>query len=177
MTRHTRRLAIAAGAILIAAGAFVGLAGCSSNPKPAAHTSATPAAPAVSLTPLIQTATVTQYASALNGPINDLQDTWKKYNDQGCPIDDSSVACQLMPDAFGTEAQIIVTTIEGSEKQGAGDYIGAPPAEIAQLVADTSDAAQKVANDLDDPQHPAQGWGFDLLTLNSQLDKWGPYLH
>ena len=176
MTRNPRRLVLGADAIIVAlfaAGTLVGLAGCSTAAaaKPDSHV-ATPTSSAT-----VQTATVTQYTSALTAPIANLRKAYSEFKNQGCPADDISLACQIMPLRLSTEAQTIVTTIDGLEMKTSQNYVGSPPAEIAKLTEDTHSAAQTLADDLDDPQHPVNGWLSHLIGLNDQLDAWDRNLH
>jgi hypothetical protein len=175
MTRNARLLVLGADAIIVAlfaAGALVGLAACSTAgaTKPDSHV-ATPTSSAAA-----KTASVTQYASALKAPIANLQRAYSESNDHGCPSDESSPDCQIMPLELCSDAQTIVATIDGLEMNTSQNYVGSPPAEIAVLTQETHSAAQTVADDLDDPQHPTDGWLSDLMRLNDQLDAWGPYL-
>lgn len=170
MTRNAHLLVLCADTIIVAmfaAGALVDLAACSTagTTKPDSDV----AAPTSS-------ASVTQYASALKAPIANLQKAYSQSNDHGCPSDDSSPDCQIMPLELSIEAQTIVATIDGLELKTSLNYVGSPPAEIAVLTQDTHSAAQAVADDLDDPQHPADAWLSDLMRLHDQLDAWAPYL-
>jgi hypothetical protein len=175
MTRNARLLVLGADTIIVAlftAGALVDLAACSTAGATNPHSNvATPTSSAT-----VQTATVRQYASALKAPIANLQRAYSESNDHDCSSDDSSPDCQIMPLELGSEAQAIVTTIDGLEMKTSQNYVGRPPAEIAVLTQDTRSAAQTVADDLDDPQHPADGWLNDVMSLNDRLDAWGPYL-
>jgi len=151
MTRNARLLVLGADAIIIALfapGALVCLAACST--AAATKRDSHVASPTSS-------ASVAEYASALKAPIANLQKAYREFNDQGCPSDDSSPDCQIMPLRLGSDAQTIVSTIDGLEVKTSQNYVGSPPAEIAKLTEDTYSAAQTVADDLDDPQQPG-GW-------------------
>lgn len=124
-----------------------------------------------------RTASVTQYASALNGSIKGLRDTWQRWQDAGCDLDAKPLACALTPMTLNLGAKTLVLDIQIANNPNASGYIGLPPDEILQLVLDTRTAAQQVDDDIDDDTNkPAKGWGGDVLDLMSVFDRWDPYL-
>lgn len=153
---------------LLTAVAVLALAGCGSTAKPAAGPPATPS-------PTVSTATITTYASRLNGPLKDYRDAWKKYEDT-CLIDDSDPICGVLLLTVNLSAKNVALSIHGAEDASSHVYAGKPPAEIAQLVADTLTAAGTVDTETGDADHLPNGWAADANRLDGLVDAWGPYL-
>jgi hypothetical protein len=121
------------------------------------------------------TATVTQYASALNGPIKDFDKAFNDYSGR-CPLYPSRLVCPVNLHDMQITTSTIVITIQGLQRKSSHSYIGQPPVEISQLTNDTYSFAQNLAADLADLKHPAAGWLGDAVALDSTLKGWGPYL-
>jgi hypothetical protein len=156
--------------ILTAVAAVALLAGCSSAAKPAAPT-ATP-----SPSPTVSTATITQYASKLNGPLSDFSTSWEKARID-CVIPPTARLCGVELLTLNIEAKTIGLVIDNSQSKSATTYIGLPPAELASLVAMTQADANAVEQATANSDSPADGWAGLAGKLASDIEEWGPYLH
>jgi hypothetical protein len=154
--------------ILTAAAAVALLAGCSSA-------AAKPAAPTPSPSPTASTATITQYASKLNGPLKDFRGTWQKYEDACILGDPTAIACVLYVQTINLEMKTIQSVIEGATTKGVPAFIGNPPAEINALVVETDTVASNLEGETGGNK-PVDGWQSDANHLDSLVDQWGPYL-
>jgi uncharacterized membrane protein len=140
----------------------------------AAPTATTPLTPS----PTGKVATIGQYAGIVNKSIVDIRESWSYYERICLEVEPRSVACSLRLLSFDPEAQILILSLTGAAKPGVPAYIGAPPAEIERLVADTLAAAQGVLNAL--PEDKAHGDDLPVFFAMSRLldafDRWQPYL-
>lgn len=75
-----------------------------------------------------------------------------------------------------TEAQTLVTVLEGAIEPGVPAYIGMPPPEIQKLVRETLDAAQTLDNTIGESGQVSDGMGFAALIIMDLFDQWEPYL-
>lgn len=154
---------------LPAAAAALALTGCSAK-----HAATTPAANATPA-PAATTATTAQYGKALHGSIVAAQKTWKRYTDAGCQAGGTKQACTITPKTLNQESNAIVMEIEACGTLGSPGFVGAPPAELAELVDNTQFDAQQLVGDTADPDQPAPSWRDDALTLMQELHGWNAY--
>lgn len=140
---------------------------------PAAETS-TPAPAATSTAP---TATVGQYAGLVNASMTDIRSTWADY-DRGCWLRPTKpAACPIRVLTLGVSAQGLTFKLRGAAKPGVPAYIGAPPAEIERLVADTDAAAQKLSDVAQGTQPVDETLLYNaVMDLLRVFDRWAPYI-
>lgn len=75
------------------------------------------------------------------------------------------------------QAQTIDLKLTGAARPGVPAYIGAPPDEIARLVADTKTAAQHLASIINDDNSADPGTLFAAgNALEDVLERWQPYI-
>lgn len=160
--RRTLKLAVVVAACLA-------LAACSSGTTTTAAAKSTPS-------PSASTATALQWASAMNGSIKSMQDTWKEDQDNLCDNGSKSFTCSILPEQFQLTSSTLVVSIQGADEPSSHAYIGPPPPELVALVAATQKDAQKVADDFAGDKF-TDGWTLDMSLLLSDLDAWGPYLN
>jgi hypothetical protein len=168
--------AIIALAVLLLAGATAAIMSATRTGAPvAAPTAATSAA----ASPTGKTATIGQYAGLVNGSISDMRDSWRDYDGRCMLVDPKSGFCALTALTIETEAYTLTLKLSGAAKQGVPAYIGAPPAEVERLVADTLTAAQRVRDVLHD-EDPKTVDDVGLLhamgALLEMFNRWQPYL-
>lgn len=146
---------------LIAAVALLALTGCaSSTPKPAA------AKPS----PTPSTATITQYASAMNGPLTGFKKSWDDYREQ-CLVEQNDFACQVDMVTLNASAETIKVVVSGS-----GTAVGPPPGELVALLNRTYMDADVVAADTAEGSGTKDNLFGDGTALAGDIDAWGPYL-
>jgi hypothetical protein len=132
----------------------------------------------LSRSPTGQVATVGQYAGVVNAAAGDYAETWSEFSIQCLvppTLDDP--LCQLKMLGLDANANTIALSLTGAAKPGVPAYIGAPPAEIEKLVADTTAAAQVVADVITDDTTANPGELFAAGNrLEDVLERWEPYL-
>ena len=142
----------------------------------AATPTATPTMTPASTSSAAAVATIGQYAGIVNSSITDIRKDWSSY-DRNCWNRSPRLAtCPIAALSLGMAGQILDLKLQGAAKLGAPAYIGAPPAEIARLVADTQDAARKLstvgqAQTVDEMQ-----LFLAVSDLLDQFDRWEPYI-
>lgn len=151
---------------LVMALAMLALAGCSGGSAKAAE---------VKPSPTPSTATITQYASLMNGPLRDFQKTWDAYAQQ-CLFEQNDSNCKVAPTTLNASASVIQLKLESAVKPTSPVYIGPPPTELVRLVQTTHDDAARVVADTADKKHPSDMMGSDCRSLTSDVDAWVPYL-
>jgi len=133
--------------------------------------------PTASPSPTVQTATIGQYAGLVNASNSDIRESWSGY-ERNCLLRATPLAtCPVVILTLGITAQGLMFKLRGAAKPGVPAYIGAPPAEIERLVADTDTAAQKLS-DVAQGKPPVDeallyGAVTDLLHV---FDRWAPYI-
>jgi hypothetical protein len=109
----------------------------------------------------------------------------------GNPRCDLNAQLELLTLDFDAEALAVELRAAAEDRPGNQLYIGAYPAELVQLVANTRSALATLDNDLaaytaagcskpaadeDDCAAPAFDGGSSVKRLVGQIDAWGPYL-
>lgn len=140
-------------------------------------------APAVAPSLAEKTATVSQYASALNGSFKSIRETWTQFEEDLCMLggQGEELACVLAPMAFDMKMQTLVLEIDSAQKEGSPVFIGKPPAEIEDLVFKTREQAAGIDALLPDGSSGADdalraALGIRLSTFMKTLDAWEPYI-
>ena len=152
---------------LISAACLLLLAGCGSSAKPK-PVAATPS-------PTATTATISQYASHLNGTLKSWQEAYGHWHDD-CLIDPAAI-CPVEALTLHISSQTLTTVIDSARDKDSHVYIGPPPAEIARLVDDTYNDAIAMSNATEDNENMDVGDVFSAGSkLSSDIDAWGPYL-
>lgn len=133
-------------------------------------------------------ATVQQWASIIAEQQLSFDETWENFDEKDCGVMlmGPDVNCEAIGLTLYYNAQTISTVIEGARKPSAPAFIGDPPAEIADLVDETQDAADAAVAawetrdeaDCDGGGCVSQAFEFDsaLDDIRAQLAAWGPYL-
>lgn len=139
-------------------------------------------------------ATVEQYASiiARNGELRDDLDEMAGCDWLGSgslDYDPELIVCQVGLFGLTMTSDTLAISLEGAAKEGVPAYIGAPPKEIEQLVAETIEsanaltAAATAANDADCAQVGSgqcsslrSGTMRAIANLERTIDAWAPYL-
>lgn len=161
----------AAAVVLVVLGvAFAAYSAGAGQPNSAAPS---PSAPS----PTVKVATVGQYAGIINSQAVDIRETWTKFERDCVLVDKLSLACQLYVLTLDAEAKTLDLTLQTAAKPTAPKFIGVPPEEIRQLVADTAEAARALdaAGPDDGDADVGAVWraGGDLINV---LDRWAPYI-
>lgn len=138
-------------------------------------------------------ASTAQYASivAKNSDITDQLETMQSCDWFGSgPLDsEGSIVCMAGVLTLSYQSSTLAVSLDGAAEEAKPAYIGAPPAEIAQLVTDTVKAAKtlelatQALND-NECEQSAEGKCLDLRVgavkgmnaLERELRAWGPYL-
>jgi hypothetical protein len=164
---------------LLAASLVVAVtAGCGAEP---AVPAAAPA-PSVSPSPTGKTATLLQYASAVNGSIKGLTEQMTAYRDNNCAvIEKPDFTCGLAFLGMGTSARLLSLDIQLAMKEDGPRYIGAPPAELVGLLEETNKQAVELATKVEagggvPSQAVKSAVRTEIYLMETVLDKWGPYL-
>jgi hypothetical protein len=169
--------------VLVAAAATIAVVLTRQATKPASATASyAPLFPtgAATTAAAAATASVQQYAGAVNPSVKSIRESWTRYREQACATDTrgESLVCALAPQGFDLEAKTLVLRLTGAAKPGVPAYIGKPPAEISKLVADTITAAQAVDDAIADNSSDVSPLAVFLPVgrLMTVLDGWDPYL-
>ena len=175
---RTRRIVIAAGALIALA-----LTGCSStSAESSPESSPAPAATSESTT---SATTTSQWASAiapLKSDFNDEDTTWEN---QGCSPQgaDEMPLCNAELTNMGLTAKTASISIDSLTTVSATTYLGLPPDELSDLYDKTLNAARLASNlseDISCPGDDCISTSFQFLqawdALGDAYAAWEPYL-
>lgn len=96
-------------------------------------------------TPTVQTATVQQYGEIMlesRKGVDEFLEDWEDENCSGLGIADGDLLCNMTMMRAPMVASIVDLNFSAAAKPTAPGFIGAPPAELEGIVADTREAAQ-----------------------------------
>ncbi len=167
---------------LLAVAALLTGAACSTGSQPVA-VSSTPSA----TTTTTKTATVAQYASIVSRQKAAIG-TLPHELQQECNLSGSgpvTLICQTKILTLHYSAETLSMALDGARKEGVPAYIGAPPAEIRNLVQETIGTASEVGREAREAHQCVTTGGTcgtamllfrtDLPDLDQQFAAWRPY--
>lgn len=141
-----------------------------------------PAPSAAPTSPAAKTASVAQYAGIMNSSIKSVTETWDGFEKNLCVVkeDPSDLSCSLAPMTLDLQLQTMVLNLKSANTPRSTAYIGAPPAEISQLVQDTQLQAEKITGLIPDSGTPTGAvktkiWS-EMNAMMRILDRWEPYI-
>jgi hypothetical protein len=157
--------------------------GSSDEPSKSAASAVSSPVATASASPTVKTATIGQYASIVAEQRAAISERAKEL--EGCVLDASDFVCKAGVLSASLEAQTLDIKLESAGVDGPGNqvFIGAPPDEIAALVAETR-AAAKALQAKADLASECKGKcisefadaSFAASDLNDKLAGWEPYL-
>jgi len=184
-------------AIAVASVSLLLLAGCASSGSPAeteTPTSVRTRSPNVTLSPTpttaVDVATPEQWASLIAQVQFDVEEAnanWEAATCSSLAVDRGALDCRIMLMTMGTVAKTAALEIGGAATADSPTYLGAPTAEILNLVGETVSAAE-AAGVAAEPVYlgdacPGEncvrdGFAFEMAwdDLRSALVAWSPYL-
>jgi hypothetical protein len=168
--------------LLAASLAVSAAAACGGDSSPTAAAPTLSATPSASPSPTGKTATVLQYASAVNGSIKNLTERMTTYRDNSCSFREKpDLTCGMAFLGTGTNARLLALDIQLAMKVDGPRYIGAPPAELVGLLEETRKQADALATAVEagggvPTQAAKTAVRGEIFLMETVLAKWGPYL-
>jgi hypothetical protein len=145
---------------------LVALVGCTpGEPTRPTVVEPTPASPS----PTVERATAKQYGQLVGPLITRIRAAWKKFEDNDCATA-GTLPCRLYASTLEMETQTLFIALKE-------EPLGAPPAELQELVSDTIDAAEAVDKNIDTEGNPDPlQLPIAMGDLAGVFDRWEPYL-
>jgi hypothetical protein len=118
-----------------------------------------------------QSSIVQLWVDTVNASSSTYLSSWGDYQHDACDIGTKNTACATSLGLIQTAAGAIQTALVGNVPSASTGYLGAPPATIATLVADTAKNAQAVTSDITLVSTPTR-FADDASALQIDLEQW-----